>query len=112
MTGSYGVLPPGASDGQRIGVPVPAASMTSDAVSDCCAVVISRLLAVGLDLELALRSPRRVQATRRIQRAVGEVNASLRELHQTMLDAALRGSPGNGEAARPPLPLITEDPHG
>jgi hypothetical protein len=112
MTGSYGSAPPGASDGQRIGAPVSAAtaSMTSDAVSDCCSVVISRLLAAGLDLELALRSPQRVQATRRIQRAVGEVNASLRELHQTMLDAALRGSPGNGEAARPPL--ITEDPHG
>src|SRR5689334_9213887 len=99
MTGRYGVPPPCASDGQRIGAPVPAtASMTSDAVSDCCAVVISRLLAAGLDLELALRSPRRVQATRRIERAVGEVNASLRELHQTVLDAALRGSPGNGEA--------------
>jgi len=86
--------------------------MTSAAVADCCAVIISRLLAVGLDLELALRSPRREDAARGIHRAMGEVNASLDELHHTVLDAALRESQGNGEVSRRPERVIADDLHG
>ncbi|WP_460349988.1 hypothetical protein [Actinoallomurus acanthiterrae] len=64
---------------------------TWDAV-DSCAVVISRLLAAHLDLELALESRPGDQAARRIRRAMGEIRASLTELHQTVLDAAVHGS--------------------
>ncbi|GAA4622028.1 hypothetical protein GCM10023196_012580 [Actinoallomurus vinaceus] len=84
---------------------------TSDAVADSCAVIISRLLAVGLDLEMALGSRRRDQAARRIRRAIGEIDASLVELHRTVLDAAVRRSSGDGEAVRAPKPPAAESPH-
>ncbi|WP_433170121.1 hypothetical protein [Actinoallomurus sp. CA-150999] len=110
MTERYDPSRLGASDGHRSASRLETV-LTSEA-ADSCAVVISRLLAVNLDLELALQSRRRDQAARRIRRAMGEIRTSLVELHRTVLTAAVDGSSGNGEAARPPEQPATEDPRG
>ncbi|GAB3974096.1 hypothetical protein GCM10029978_054880 [Actinoallomurus acanthiterrae] len=107
MTERYDPSRLGAFDGHR--PPSRPETVITSAVADSCAVVISRLLAVNLDLELALQSRRRDQATRRIRRAMGEIRASLVELHRSVLDAAVDGSPGDGQAARPLEPLAAED---
>ncbi|MEV0405181.1 hypothetical protein [Actinoallomurus sp. NPDC050550] len=111
MTERYDPSRLGVSDGHRPALRFETV-VTESAVADSCAMVISRLLAVDLDLELALQSRRRDQAARRIRRAMGEIRASLVELHRTVLEAAVDGSSGNGEVARPPEQLATEDPRG
>ena len=111
MTERYDPSRLAASDGHRPASRHETVLTTSEA-ADSCATVISRLLAVNLDLELALQSRQRDQAARRIRRAMGEVRASLVELHRTVLDAAVDGSSGDGHAARPPERLTAEDPRG
>lgn len=67
--------------------------------TDTCAVIVSRLLSAGLDLDLAVRAQRRDQATWRIQRAIGEVNTCIEELHRVMVEAA-SDERGDGRAKR------------
>lgn len=83
--------------------------MSVETFTDSCAVVVSRLLSAGLDLDLALRAPRHDQATWRIQRAIGEVNTSIEELHRVMIKAAAFGARGDGRARWPHDRTITGD---